>query len=286
MEAQNPGDRPELELVNVAAFHPTNAITCADLSAIAYSTPAYILHNLASAGYRVLPLIEKPEIGARVIIASKMVDGVNVIVVSVRGSANVKNFIADANCFREVWNSNPKYLVHRGFKELVMAIRKEIMLAVYSLLESPDYVVLLTGHSLGAIAASLLMDALSPVLNILACYTYGEPMGRNLAFARHHDRRVGFKHHRIVDGADIVTRSPLFAFRLPLQINWHGGNEYFINDRLRFEYNPSLALRFLGDVGWAIRDWKRGKKFADTYDHHVGLYQRRVREAVKRMGEL
>lgn len=150
----------------------------------------------------------------------------DVIVVSVRGSSNVRNWITNiqfawAGC--DSLTSGCK--VHTGFAEAWDEIRGTVINAVRSARASnPGYRVVATGHSLGGAVATIGAAYLRAHEGVpVDVYTYGAPRSGNDVFANFVTRQAGAEF-RLTHGADPVSRLPpiLFGYR-------HTTPEYWLN---------------------------------------------------------
>lgn len=148
------------------------------------------------------------------------------VVVSVRGSSNIQNWITNLNFgFTSCPSGFPSGCsMHSGFKSAWEEISSAVVSAVNSGLSSnPSYKVVVTGHSLGGavgtIAGAHLRRTLSKSIDI---YTYGSPRVGNSDFANYISTQSG-SHYRITHGSDPVPRLPpaLLGFR-------HTTPEYWI----------------------------------------------------------
>lgn len=120
---------------------------------------------------------------------------INAIVVSFRGTEDVKNWITDLTAYRVPWpmcdNTNEDdgdggCSVHKGFYQAEQNVIGDVLSQVGSLLNKyPSYDVLVTGHSLGAALATLTAFDIAyayPDANVVV-NNYGSPRMFNQAGA-------------------------------------------------------------------------------------------------------
>ncbi|PKS05356.1 hypothetical protein jhhlp_008730 [Lomentospora prolificans] len=148
------------------------------------------------------------------------------VVLSVRGSSNILNWITNLNFgFTACPSGFPSgCTAHAGFKGAWDEISSAVVSAVNSGLSSnPSYKVVVTGHSLGGavgtIAGAHLRNALSKPVDI---YTYGSPRVGNAVFASYVSGQSG-SHYRVTHGSDPVPRLPPAEFGF-----YHTTPEYWI----------------------------------------------------------
>lgn len=130
------------------------------------------------------------------------------IIISVRGSSSLANWLADV-----VWARQPTTMcsgcwAHLGF----LFAYSEIVNTVNSSLASatrlfPSYKITLAGHSLGGAVATLLGMHLRDVGYEVDIYTYGSPRVGNEALARYITHQKG-QDYRVTHAADLVARLP------------------------------------------------------------------------------
>lgn len=143
-----------------------------------------------------------------------VMDSIQAIVVSFRGSSNLQNWIDDLyfiQCdFDYPGCPLDKCRVHRGFFDSYNStVRKGVVTQITALVTKyPTYQVYVTGHSLGAAQAALCAIDLTAVFNISTIvYNYGEPRIGNKAFSTFYNSKVP-NTYRIVHDNDIVPHLP------------------------------------------------------------------------------
>ena len=259
-------------------FSARNAVTCADLSDLAYNDPTTNEAELRLSGFTDFRPVYSQKTNAHAFVARRA----GVVVVVCRGTKDFRDFVADANCFlRPLTSGKRAARVHAGFNEQYVSIINAIVEAIVAFKRDSD-VIVVCGHSLGgalAVLVGLYLANFEPFYKLHSVYTYGQPYVGDRRFARLCNRKLGRRHIRVVDETDIVPRSPRFAFRLPVKLMWHSGDERFITNRLKLRRNPSLWIRLVSDVLAAAYDLDHFKaSFLD--DHHAGLYCSRLRLAL------
>lgn len=150
----------------------------------------------------------------------------NLIVVSVRGSSNIRNWITNIQFnWRDCPNLTGGCRVHSGFADAWSEISGTVLNAVHSARASnPGYRVVATGHSLGGAVATLAAAYLRAHEGVpVDIYTYGAPRTGNDAFANFVTGQPGAEF-RLTHGSDPVSRLPpiLFGYR-------HTSPEYWLN---------------------------------------------------------
>ncbi len=130
-------------------------------------------------------------------------EGLNLAVLAFRGTDedDPSDLTDDANFRFEAWDKGGK--VHAGFAHALGGLRDQIEAARPGI----DLKLVVTGHSLGAAMATLLVSAWGPQLKAgWELYTYGSPRVGDAAFVATVDTAKAFRH---VDCCDAVTRVPL-----------------------------------------------------------------------------
>ncbi|KAI5461632.1 Alpha/Beta hydrolase protein [Mariannaea sp. PMI_226] len=147
------------------------------------------------------------------------------IVVSIRGSINVRNWIANLDF---VWSScgdlSSNCKAHAGFKnawdEISAATKAAVLKAKTA---NPTYTIVSTGHSLGGAVATLAGAYLRAAGYSVDIYTYGSPRVGNDYFANFVTSQAGAEY-RVTHLDDPVPRLPpiLFGYR-------HTSPEYWLS---------------------------------------------------------
>jgi len=144
--------------------------------------------------------------------------------------------------FTRYQDSSQKAKVHRGFKNALELISKDIQ-PVLNKLATKNIPVRYTGHSLGAALAILC----SAWIEATEVYTFGSPRIGDNRFCSHH---IQDNVYRVINCCDIVCLLPphSFGFR-------HAGNDYFISsecnivenitDKNRLRIKGKAAIKFM-----------------------------------------
>jgi len=131
-----------------------------------------------------------------------------------------RNVLDDVEPQLVAWRGPGK--VFEGFKDAFEEVADELLPVIQSI----DYKLLFTGHSLGAALATLL----AAVRNPSALYTIGSPRAGDQEFVA---SLRAVKSSRYVDCCDIVTTLP------PPQLGHaHVGNPLYINRKRKITFNP------------------------------------------------
>ncbi|ORX60626.1 alpha/beta-hydrolase [Hesseltinella vesiculosa] len=154
------------------------------------------------------------------------------IFVAFRGTNTLPQLITDLELSLMTYPPVPSAGVETGFYDSYLEVQNIVVSTVANLLQQhPDYVVKVTGHSLGAAQASIAtldlyqrLDSISP--RNIALYTYGEPRVGDKNFSAY-ITSTGITHVRVVHHADVITYLPLVS-----QGYLHAGEEYWITDVL------------------------------------------------------
>lgn len=162
-------------------------------------------------------------------------DGIDGAVLCFRGTNKLRQWILNLTALPAPWSrcggQAPAIFVHHGFQLLFNRLWPMIEPSLAEI-EGP---LVLTGHSLGAVFATLAVAAL-PEKSAASLVTFGSPRVGNAAFA---DRlnACGTPHHRVVNCHDVVTRLPLQEPFLkerdyrhtarPIILGSEGGSVYF-----------------------------------------------------------
>ncbi|KOS16976.1 Mono- and diacylglycerol lipase [Escovopsis weberi] len=146
------------------------------------------------------------------------------IVLSVRGSNNVRNFIDDVVFLQVPCSLVSGCLLHVGFLQAWNEIEKAATLALATTLQSrPTYRIVATGHSLGAAVATVAAAYLRQGGMPMDIYTYGSPRVGNSRFVDFVTSQPGAEN-RITHTSDPVPRLP------PMALNFrHTSPEYWLS---------------------------------------------------------
>ncbi|KAH6688996.1 Alpha/Beta hydrolase protein [Plectosphaerella plurivora] len=168
--------------------------------------------------------IEAPRSGLGAVVA---VDHARrAIVLSIRGSANVRNWITNLQfTFSSCSDLAKNCKVHNGFGDAWAEIRTTVLDAIRTTrAANPTYSIVTTGHSLGGAVATIAAAYIRKVENTpVDIYSFGSPRAGNDYFANFVTAQAGAEF-RLTHGADPVPRLPpiLFGYR-------HTSPEYWLN---------------------------------------------------------
>lgn len=241
---------------------------------------ARILAQASFDAYRLAPTLASPATDTQV----RMEEHADHIIIAFRGSSSVRDFILDAEFFREVLimgdvrENFPCAQVHSGFLKAFESVLEAIHQKLAEMVAG-SRPIFVTGHSLGGALAILCALELSrSVYNIGQVITFGQPRVGNGDFKRLYDGRLGEQTFRVVNEEDIVARLPhLPSFHDPYR---HVGVEVFLSllsDKP--VVNPSLMTLLLSDGIGIYRAWRsRGPfgAFDVLEDHKLGKYTDRL----------
>jgi predicted lipase len=219
-------------------------------------------HNLPRLGVTVCKVLRDQNNQIRGFLGVR--DGI--AIVSIKGTASLKDAEIDANIERREFNGT---MVHSGFYNCYKAVRNDVMQFV----RKHEHV-LITGHSLGAAIASLLAVAIALDTHVdLSIATFGSPRVGDNAFVNLFNSLIK-DSVRVVHEFDIVTRVPKAGFN-------HVDTLLHLNDngqkvgRFRSACNFLRDLVSFGEIVLADLDGEALR------NHHVAAYVRAARKYAK-----
>lgn len=155
-----------------------------------------------------------------------------VIVFSVRGSSNIRNWITNAQFLWADCDLTRECKLHTGFFNAWREMANGAIGAVRDSLDAhPDYAVVATGHSLGGAVAAIGAAYMRAEGIPVDVYTYGAPRAGNDYFANFATGQPG-SDFRITHGSDPVSRLPpiTLGYRHTTPEYWfNGGNSDFVD---------------------------------------------------------
>jgi hypothetical protein len=175
------------------------------------------------------------------------------ILVVFRGSASVKNFVADANYPQVDADICDGCKAEGGFWNFWTDVREIVRADVKKAAqENPDYKFVVTGHSLGAAvavfaAAEMRNKGYSPV----ALYTYGQPRAGNKALSEYITKQSG-GNYRVTHSSDAVPKLPPLGGRLITEKTGsyvHISPEYWIPKGLGNDGNITVLPGLVNTLG-------------------------------------
>ncbi|MCK4710323.1 MAG: lipase family protein [Gammaproteobacteria bacterium] len=211
----NAADHPEQDSLNF-----NNIIQAAGFANAAYLTEVEVaeftrLNNYTLNLYRTIP-----ESQVAYFIATNELTKSQII--SVRGTSNIENTIIDIS-LKLMTDKRSGLRLHQGFAFAA----KQVYVDLQPLLKK-DYVINVTGHSLGGAVAMILGMYLDlDGYNVGQITTFGQPKVTNIAGANH------FKKLNIIRVVTLLDLVPLVPPFDPLDINnldiyWHSGKEVLL----------------------------------------------------------
>ncbi|KAI8068622.1 lipase precursor [Gongronella butleri] len=150
------------------------------------------------------------------------------IYVVFRGTISAQQWAADLEASLITYPAVSGAKIHSGFYNSYMEVQQQVVTTVANLLgQNPDYVVEVTGHSLGAAQSQVAyLDLYQRIESLnkdnLVSYTYGEPRVGDKSFAAY-SSSTGITHNRVVHHADTVPNQPATYLGY-----LHSGLEYWI----------------------------------------------------------
>lgn len=232
----------------------TPAALCAELSRLAYignrRTLGQILRNVGFGG--------TTHYGARKGTNAYLAIAPEFAVLTFRGTEDPQDWLADVKFLPQRWSPGGK--VHRGFKQALGAVWRDVRTDLKAL-SFPCYY---TGHSLGAALATLAASRLRPE----ALITFGSPRVGDGEFVR---TLNNIDATRYVDCSDIVTELPpaLLGFR-------HAGKLHYIGRNRRVSVEPAdekmTADRRRAKLGYQkSHAWKPGNVLLRELADHAPI---------------
>lgn len=154
----------------------------------------------------------KTGVGAYVAVDKKRSE----IVLAVRGSNNIRNFLADVYFVGEECDYVKDCYLHKGFAAGWREIRNVTTAAMKAAREqNPNFRLVVTGHSLGGAVATIATARLRTEGFPVEAYTFGSPRVGNAAFVNWFAEQDGIQR-RVTHEDDPVPRlPPLTLPRLP-----------------------------------------------------------------------
>jgi hypothetical protein len=153
------------------------------------------------------------------------------IVVSIRGSSNIRNWIANVDFLQTPCSLVADCYVHTGFQNAWVEIGAAVKTAVKAARKAnPSYKIVSAGHSLGGAVATLAATYLRVDGYAVDLFTYGSPRVGNEAFANFVSAQAGLEW-RITHGDDPVPRLPpiIFGYRHTTPEYWLDGGSLDID---------------------------------------------------------
>ena len=191
------------------------------------------------------------------------------IVISITGTKNLANFITDARCLQAPIIPYSKIKVHAGFKECLDALWPEISWTI----RHSTKPIFLTGHSLGAAAARLILIRAKLELGMIIpkIVTIGEPRSLNQYGAMWvNDLEV--YSLRIFNKFDIVPRVPLITLLPQVQLFWHSLHSLWLDPEGNLDIDRPWYKKIKNDLRGLRAEFKARKFNILIGDHSADLY--------------
>ncbi|KAI1816712.1 lipase [Poronia punctata] len=148
-----------------------------------------------------------------------------VIVLSIRGSHSIRNWITDFEFIQQDCDFGDDCKVHTGFAKAWDEISSDALAAVQSAKDAnPSYNIVFTGHSLGAAVSSLGAVYAREAGLAVDIINYGSPRVGNAAFAQFITDQEGAEY-RVTHLDDPVPRLPPIIFNYA-----HTSPEYWLSN--------------------------------------------------------
>ena len=184
--------------------------------------------------------------------AARIIKSPDEIIIALRGTANVENWLEDLEIFQEVLTGRVK--VHAGFLKAANALIPDIIEELLPGKTGKDQLppIKVTGHSLGGALAKLIAYFLHDAgFNVQDVTTFASPRVGNAAWRDDYNARLGDNTLRVVACGDLVPLVPgiLDGYR-------HSGQEVYLDGQVWL--NPSRILEVMADSWRVWRAIERG----------------------------
>jgi predicted lipase len=145
----------------------------------------------------------------------------NAIVVSFRGTSDIKNWIIDLTTTQTVYAKCSGCAVHKGFFDGYNMIKPQMVSQLQALRATyRNAPILVTGHSMGGAFAILAAADIKDLYgNVQSVYTFGQPRVGNAQFASYYTGHIS-ETYRVIHYGDLVPHVPPSALTFV-----HGSHE-------------------------------------------------------------
>jgi predicted lipase len=177
------------------------------------------------------------------------------LVVSFRGSASIKNWIANLNFDTANTDICSGCTAHEGFWTSWREARSRVLNAIKTASQAnPGYSIVLTGHSLGGAIASLAAAEIRKSGYTAALYTFGAPRFASEKLSDFITKQPG-GNYRVTHLNDPVPRLPPISFNFV-----HVSPEYYV-DQSNFKAVSASDIsvytgnvNYNGNTAWIVTD--------------------------------
>ncbi|KAI1391465.1 alpha/beta-hydrolase [Hypoxylon trugodes] len=188
------------------------------------------------------------------------------IVVSVKGSESIRNWIADLTFIQTGCDLVDGCEVHAGFLTAYNEIADSLLAGLASAQSAnPSYKIIFTGHSLGGAVSTVAAGYARNKNYAVDLYTYGSPRVGNEAFVNFITQQAGAEY-RVTHLDDPVPRLPPIAFDYR-----HTSPEYWLSDGTSTQSDYTAADIKVCD-GFANTDCNGGTDGLDI-DAHLYYFE-------------
>ena len=261
------------ELNSIGSKLTREDIDFAELEAYAErSGAAYRAKQVIKAKYPKTIRISSPgDTGVRYFLEQD--DAAKTQIITVRGTADQKNFAEDLNITVRT-DRQADIPVHAGFDLAARAIYSDATPYL-----KRDYKIYVTGHSLGgAVAALVTIYAIEDGFRVERVITFGQPKFTTAAGVR----RLRFPLIRVVDENDLVPMlPPATAIDPQFGPYEHVGPEVILLQEKRYVYLPAHDANRI-----TIGEFWRSIGIADLPDHKINRYINRIVDKIKGAAEV
>lgn len=258
------------------AFDLATCRLLVEAAQLAYKTPAEITSHVCANGADSCEVVEDRGTETLCFVAARRED----VVVSFRGTANLRNWITDLQIHKVGWEG---CFVHAGFAQALESIWWKLEPILINHFHTRSGVRFhFVGHSLGGALATLgaYKHHLIRNLPLWSVYTFGSPRVGGIEFQTRYDAWMQGATLRLVHEEDIVPRALSYAFGYR-----HVGTEIFLDAFGRTLVNPPLTAKLDSDIYGILRAFIAKnilKRAMPDFlaDHVIAAYMERLKANV------
>ncbi|EAS02396.1 lipase family protein (macronuclear) [Tetrahymena thermophila SB210] len=155
------------------------------------------------------------------------------IVISFRGSDNLRNWMSNLNCRKFNYQKCDKCNVHEGIYNIYSSFQNKLTECALNLIKQyPQASIIITGHSLGGALATLqAVDIKTQYPDYsIELVTFGSPRVGNQKFSDYANNLLKNNSVRITNKKDVIPHLPFKFFDF-----YHTGQEMWIVDEISFK---------------------------------------------------